>query len=162
MCIAEVSEHSLYYTVIGIIWYCTVMRLEAWVLGALLALLMERPAESSLQEKTIPDHHHALTTPCWAAEEYLMLKECYACPNFQYKTTTECSVTGFVEQVKCATSNKEEYKSCRSVVREKEIFWEFVGSMIIASVVVSLIVIFRQRTLDRRALEKVRKQIESI
>ncbi|CAI9565046.1 unnamed protein product [Staurois parvus] len=101
-------------------------------------------------------------TPCWKTEEFTVSKDCYNCNQFETKTVGQCGVTGFIEQVSCSPSMKVEYKSCRSVAMEKTVFWEFVGIMMVAAVVMSLVVVFRQRTLDRRALEKVRKQIESI
>ncbi|KAM4663221.1 protein JTB [Discoglossus pictus] len=144
--------------------YCSrraVMVTAAWLLAALLVLGWERLAESALPEQKIPDSPSQIT-PCWVVEEYVISKECSACLTFQHKTTSECGITGFVEQVNCSTSKKAEYKRCRSTVREKQLFWEFVGCMIAAALVLALVVVCRQRTLDRRALEKVRKQIESI
>ncbi|KAG8431887.1 hypothetical protein GDO86_019574 [Hymenochirus boettgeri] len=103
-----------------------------------------------------------LSTQCWMAEEFVISKECYGCNEFESKRILECKDTGFIEQVNCAISKKADYKSCRSVEMEKQVFWEFVGCMMGAAVIFSLLVIHRQRTLDLRALEKVRKQIESI
>ncbi|PKK17584.1 ras-related protein Rab-13 [Columba livia] len=78
------------------------------------------------------------------------------------KTLPECSRTGFIEKINCATSKREEYKSCRSAVMEARVFWRFVGSMMCVAAVFAVLVVWRQRVLDRKALEKVRKQIESI
>lgn len=52
--------------------------------------------------------------------------------------------------------------SCRSAVMEARAFWRFEGAMIGVAVIFALLVVCRQRVLDRKALEKVRKQIESI
>ncbi|EMP28212.1 Ras-related protein Rab-13 [Chelonia mydas] len=82
--------------------------------------------------------------------------------NVEEKTMPECSMTGFIEQISCAVSKKEEYKSCRSVVTEARSFWKFEGATICVAVAFALLVMYRQRVLDRKALEKVRKQIESI
>uniref|UniRef100_A0A8C2TU36 Jumping translocation breakpoint n=1 Tax=Coturnix japonica TaxID=93934 RepID=A0A8C2TU36_COTJA len=78
------------------------------------------------------------------------------------KSVPECGPTGFVEKISCAASKRDEYKSCRSAVLESRLFWRFVGSMMAVAAVCSVLVVWRQRALDRRALEKVRKQIESI
>uniref|UniRef100_A0A8D0L3B6 Protein JTB n=1 Tax=Sphenodon punctatus TaxID=8508 RepID=A0A8D0L3B6_SPHPU len=104
-------------------------------------------------------------TPCWQVEEFVVMGECAQCVSFQMKTMPECSATGFVEQINCSSSKKDsppEYKSCRSAVMETRIFWKFEGSMLGLAVLFALLVLCRQRMLDRRALEKVRKQIESI
>ncbi|XP_034648666.1 protein JTB [Trachemys scripta elegans] len=103
-----------------------------------------------------------VATPCWQAEDFVVVLDCAPCTIFQAKTMPECSTTGFIEQINCAVSKKEEYRSCRSVVTEAHSFWKFEGAMICVAVVFALLVMCRQRVLDRKALEKVRKQIESI
>ncbi|XP_069806208.1 protein JTB [Dendropsophus ebraccatus] len=114
------------------------------------------------QEAAVDSDHVVVSAPCWQTEEYTISKDCYSCNQFETKTLGQCGVTGFIEQVACTSTNKSEYKSCRSAPMEKRVFWQFVGVMLAGTVALSLLVISRQRTLDRRALEKVRKQIESI
>lgn len=53
-------------------------------------------------------------------------------------------------------------RRCRSAVMEAQVFWRFVGTMMCVAAVFAVLVVCRQRVLDRKALEKVRKQIESI
>lgn len=45
---------------------------------------------------------------------------------------------------------------------EAHVFWRFVGTMMCIATIFAVLVVCRQRVLDRKALEKVRKQIESI
>lgn len=104
----------------------------------------------------------AETMPCWQMEEFVVLSECALCSDFQTKTLPECSPTGHVERVNCTSSLKNEYKSCRSVKVEEHLFWKFEGSMLALTVLFALLVVSRQKTLDRLVSEKVRKQIESI
>ncbi|XP_061300242.1 protein JTB [Pezoporus flaviventris] len=101
-------------------------------------------------------------TPCWRVEEFVVAQECGPCSGFQMKTVPECSPTGFVERINCAGSKRAEYKSCRSALLDARSFWRFVGSMLGLSGLAALLVLSRQRLLDRRALEKVRKQLEAI
>ncbi|KAG8543702.1 hypothetical protein GDO81_023981 [Engystomops pustulosus] len=54
----------------------------------------------------------AMSTPCWQTEEYTTSKDCYSCTQFESKTLSQCTVTGFIEQVTCTSSSKSEYKSC--------------------------------------------------
>ncbi|XP_030044278.1 protein JTB isoform X2 [Microcaecilia unicolor] len=108
------------------------------------------------------DKTQPVGTPCWHVEEFVVSKECTLCTSFETKTIEKCSTSGFIEKINCVQSNKEETRSCHSALMEKHAFWNFVGAMIGASFLFALVVVFRQRTLDRRALEKVRKQIESI
>ncbi|CAH2327346.1 JTB [Pelobates cultripes] len=138
------------------------MEPAVWVLGALLAVCGHWWAEASLTlEQEIQDKT-AVRSQCWMTEEFTVASDCSICDPFQLKTNSECGVTGFIEQVKCTTIEKTVYKSCRSALMEKLVFWRFVASMIAAAVILTIVVVFRQRTLDRNALEKVRKQIESI
>ncbi|NXT58813.1 JTB protein, partial [Pluvianellus socialis] len=99
---------------------------------------------------------------CWLVEDFVVVQECSRCSGFQVKTVVECFPTGFVEKISCAASKKDEFKSCRSAVLEAHVFWRFVGTMMCVAAVFAVLVVCRQRVLDRKALEKVRKQIESI
>ncbi|XP_064204535.1 protein JTB isoform X1 [Anguilla rostrata] len=105
---------------------------------------------------------HAVTMPCWQVEEFVVSAECAQCNAFQSKTLAACSPTGFVEKINCAKSTKDEYKSCRSALMEERLFWKFEGTMVGLTVLFALVVVARQRSLDRLASEKVRRQIESI
>ncbi|XP_040268221.1 protein JTB [Bufo bufo] len=136
-----------------------------WLLRGVLVLSVHRwvlssPAQD--QKAAAESDPASVSAPCWQREAYTISKDCYSCTQFETKTLDQCSDSGFVEQVACTNSNKSEYKSCRSVPMEKRVFWQFVGLMLAGTVALALLVISRQRTLDRRALEKVRKQIESI
>ncbi|XP_061461751.1 protein JTB isoform X2 [Rhineura floridana] len=101
-------------------------------------------------------------TLCWQSEEFVVTQQCAPCQSFQAKTVPECSATGFVEQINCSDSKKGEFKSCRSIEMEARVFWKFEGAMLGLVAIFALLVVCRQRVLDRKALEKVRKQIESI
>ncbi|XP_067328399.1 protein JTB [Anolis sagrei] len=102
------------------------------------------------------------TTPCWRTGDFVVTLQCAPCTSFQSKTMPECGATGFVEQINCSASKKGEFKSCRSAAMEARLFWKFEGAMLGAAAAFALLVVCRQRLLDRKALEKVRKQIESI
>lgn len=52
--------------------------------------------------------------------------------------------------------------SCRSTVMEEHLFWKFEAAMLALTAVFGILVVVRQRWLDRLASEKVRRQIESI
>ncbi|KAL4701797.1 hypothetical protein H8959_015801 [Pygathrix nigripes] len=71
-------------------------------------------------------------------------------------------VCGYVEKITCSSSKKIEFKSCRSALMEQHLFWKFEGAVVFVALILPCRVIIRQPQLDRKALEKVRKQIESI
>ncbi|XP_029514155.1 protein JTB-like isoform X2 [Oncorhynchus nerka] len=102
-----------------------------------------------------------VTTPCWQMEEFVVAVECSQCNAFQ-SSWAACTQTGYVERINCTKSNKDEYKSCRSTLMEEHLFWKFEGAMLGLTILFALVVVARQRSLDRLASEKVRRQIESI
>ncbi|KAK5884169.1 hypothetical protein CesoFtcFv8_020426 [Champsocephalus esox] len=102
------------------------------------------------------------SAPCWLLEDFVVATECSPCTAFQTTSWASCGPTGFVERVNCTRSNKDEYKSCRSSLLEERLFWRFEASMLVLTLSSSVVVVLRQRLLDRLASEKVRRQIESI
>ncbi|XP_015740010.1 protein JTB isoform X1 [Coturnix japonica] len=137
---------------------CTVCAL----LGAMSAVLSAGMRPVTAMAASEERRSASPATPCWRREEFVVARECGRCSSFELKSVPECGPTGFVEKISCAASKRDEYKSCRSAVLESRLFWRFVGSMMAVAAVCSVLVVWRQRALDRRALEKVRKQIESI
>lgn len=100
--------------------------------------------------------------PCWLLEEFTVTRACLQCNAFETKSYPICSQTGFYERVNCTKSNREESKSCRSSQMEEQSFWHFEAVMLSLTVLFGVVVVTRQRALDRLASEKVRRQIESI
>ncbi|XP_021052255.1 protein JTB [Mus pahari] len=129
-----------------------------WLLCAFTLKLCE--AEAPVREEKLSVSTSA--SPCWLVEEFVVTEECTPCSNFQIKTTPECGSTGYVEKITCSSSKRNEFKSCRSALLEQHLFWKFEGIVVAVALVFACLVIVRQRQLDRKALEKVRKQIESI
>ncbi|XP_027891738.1 protein JTB isoform X1 [Xiphophorus couchianus] len=103
-----------------------------------------------------------VVAPCWLLENFVVLEECNSCTDFNTKTQTVCRETGYVELVNCTKTSRQEYKSCRSALMEDHLFWKFEAAMLALTVVFAVLVVIRQRWLDRLASEKVRRQIESI
>uniref|UniRef100_A0A3P8TKE1 Protein JTB n=1 Tax=Amphiprion percula TaxID=161767 RepID=A0A3P8TKE1_AMPPE len=104
----------------------------------------------------------SVITPCWLLEEFVVTGECVRCNDFDSKSQAACRQTGYVEKVNCTKSSREEYKSCRSALMEEHLFWKFEAAMLGLTVLFAVLVVVRQRWLDRLASEKVRRQIESI
>ncbi|XP_030202604.1 protein JTB isoform X2 [Gadus morhua] len=109
------------------------------------------------EEKTAATR--ASDAPCWQLEDFVVTVECSQCST---KPWAACEQTGYVETVNCSKSNREEYKSCRSALMEEVLFWRMEGVVLGLMVLLALVVVARQRSLDRLASEKVRRQIESI
>ncbi|XP_066218521.1 protein JTB [Saccopteryx leptura] len=130
-----------------------------WLLSVFMFTLKLCQAEAPVREEKLSVSTSSL--PCWQVEEFVA-EECTPCSNFQAKTILECSSTGFVEKITCHLSKRIEFKSCRWALMEQHLFWKFEGAVVGMALVFACLVIVRQRQLDRKALEKVRKQIESI
>ncbi|KAK2494637.1 hypothetical protein MC885_003004 [Smutsia gigantea] len=118
-----------------------------WLLCAVTLKLCQ--AEAPVREEKLSVS--ASDLPCWLVGEFVVAEECAPCSSFQAKTTPECGSTGYVEKI-----------TCRSALMEQHLFWKFEGAVVGVALVFACLVIVRQRQLDRKALEKVRKQIESI
>ncbi|KAL7382518.1 hypothetical protein ABVT39_023648 [Epinephelus coioides] len=103
-----------------------------------------------------------VVAPCWLLEEFVVTVECSPCNAFQTRSWSSCTLTGYVERVNCTKTNRDEYKSCRSTVMEEHLFWKFEAAMLALTAIFAILVVVRQRWLDRLASEKVRRQIESI
>ncbi|NP_001135018.1 JTB protein precursor [Salmo salar] len=136
-------------------------------LFSILTLLLVVPASLSVHGANSGKEYPTteISTPslhCWQEEEFSILTECARCNPFQMKSWAPCARTGFIENINCAKSNKVEYKSCRSSRMDESLFWRFEGIMMCLTVVLVLVVIARQRTLDHLASEKVSRQILSI
>ncbi|XP_045838499.1 protein JTB [Meles meles] len=129
-----------------------------WLLCAFTLQLGQAEAPAPAEKRSVS----ASAPPCWLAEEFAVAEECAPCSHFQAKTTPECGSTGYVEKITCSSSKRNEFKSCRSALMEQRLFWKFEGAIVGVALVFACLVIIRQRQLDRKALEKVRKQIESI
>ncbi|XP_049638312.1 protein JTB [Suncus etruscus] len=129
-----------------------------WLLCAATLTLSHAEAPGGVEKLSVS----TADLPCWLVEEFVLTEECSPCSSFQAKTTPECGATGYVEKVTCSSSKKNEFKSCRSALMERHLFWKFEGIVVGVALVFACLVIVRQRQLDQKALEKVRKQIESI
>ncbi|EHB07785.1 Protein JTB [Heterocephalus glaber] len=129
-----------------------------WLLCA-VALKLCR-AEAPVREEKLSVS--TSTLPCWLVEEFVVAEECTPCSTFQAKTISECGSTGYIEKITCSASKRNEFKSCRSALMEQHLFWKFEGAVVGVALIFACLVVIRQRQLDRKALEKVRKQIESI
>ncbi|XP_028837754.1 protein JTB-like isoform X2 [Denticeps clupeoides] len=130
------------------------------VCALLLAAATPSAAAAAVQRQR--DTAEPLRDPCWQKEEVVVLAECAPCDRIQMKWWSVCHSTGFIQKVQCVRSEKIDFKSCISTGMEEMAFWRFEGTMMGLTVLFVLLVISRQRALDRIVSEKVRRQIESL
>eukprot|EP00062_Callorhinchus_milii_P014065 gi/632962843/ref/XP_007897549.1/ PREDICTED: protein JTB [Callorhinchus milii] len=122
-----------------------------WSMFTLLRLCEAAPPQSQINTSS------SLPRPCWETDEYSIIRECTECSDHEKTMHIECTLTGFVEEIKCVSDQR--YRSCHSVEMEELKFWKFEGVMFLVGIVFSIIVVFRQRILDRRAEKKVLQQL---
>ncbi|KAM4600948.1 protein JTB-like [Polymixia lowei] len=95
-------------------------------------------------------------------KELAVVMECFQCTPFQMRSWLPCQPTGFIEEVICHQSNTVDHRSCHSRHSEEWFFWRFEGGVMVLTLVFVLLVLRRQRTLDRLAAEKVQRQVQSV
>lgn len=105
--------------------------------------------------------NESTSSDCWDKEDYYVKQECIPCSEFEKKSghIYACSLTGFKEIVACAKSG-DVHRSCNKIpYLEERKFWIFEGSMTLLFLLSATAVMMRQRTLDRRTINKIHKQI---
>ncbi|UJR22330.1 hypothetical protein I4U23_025392 [Adineta vaga] len=102
------------------------------------------------------------TFPCYLTETVDLVESCQKCDAFSKRSNAMgCSPTGFRELLFCPQSNIKVYRSCPIPVRvQKERFWYFQGVTFCLSILSIFSVYFRQKTLDKHMVEKIKRQIE--
>lgn len=101
------------------------------------------------------------TASCWTREHFTILDNCHVCSDFESKSSefSVCYKTGYKEKVNCEKEG-EVFRSCERVVWiEERKFWTFEGCMLVAGVLSGLIVVYRQRQIDQRMIQRIQKQI---
>lgn len=91
-----------------------------------------------------------------------VLGECTPCIEQQKRWQVEqCGETGLHKKFRCK-DGKEEFFSCsRAKSVEERQFWMFEGIVFTIGLLSYIIVIMRQRKLDREALQRIRRQVSS-
>ncbi|KAF3833416.1 hypothetical protein F7725_024620 [Dissostichus mawsoni] len=101
------------------------------------------------EEKTTVKQQSA---PCWLLEDFVVTAECSPCTAFQDHVLGVLRADGLR-----GASQLHQIQQGR-----ERLFWRFEASMLVLTLSSSVVVVLRQRLLDRLASEKVRRQIESI
>jgi len=103
------------------------------------------------------------TKQCWENDNSEILEECQKCTTFEIKVQDYCQKTGYREKVKCVFEKiapKELYHSCPKVTwLEERNFWTFQSLSMFFGGASYLVVIWRQKRLDKLLIDKVHKQI---
>lgn len=100
--------------------------------------------------------------PCYLTETVDVVDSCTKCSAFNIRSKAMgCSPTGFRESVFCPQSNIKVYRTCPvPLYVQKERFWYFEGAMFCISLLSIISVYWRQKTLDKQMIERIKRQIE--
>lgn len=101
------------------------------------------------------------TSMCWLSESHLVKEPCSPCSDFEQVSQHQsaCQNTGYKELVKCEFSG-EVYRSC-IVLNDSRSFWSFQFFTMLFGFVGYCLIQWRNRQLDRKMLERLRRQLQS-
>lgn len=102
------------------------------------------------------------TSMCWLNENHLVKVPCSPCSDFETVAghmQSACQNTGYKELVKCEFSG-EVFRSC-IVLNDSRSFWSFQFSTMLLGFVGYCLIQWRNRQLDRKMLERLRRQLQS-
>lgn len=99
---------------------------------------------------------------CWLNENHLVKEPCSPCSDFEtagHLQNSACQNTGYKELVRCEFSG-EVFRSC-IVLNDSRSFWSFQFSTMLIGFVGYCLIQWRNRQLDRKMLERLRRQLQS-
>ena len=101
------------------------------------------------------------TSMCWLNEDHLIKQPCSPCTDFEQVSQHQnaCVNTGYKELVKCKFSG-EVYRSC-IMLNDSRSFWSFQFTVMLFSFVGFCLIQLRNKQLDRKMLERLRRQLQS-
>ncbi|XP_044734882.1 protein JTB [Chrysoperla carnea] len=139
------------------------MLLGITLLGALTILVLV--VESNWTD-TGPRHYKNFpavenNSTCWLTQKYEVINDCHPCTEFEIASRSigVCIHTHFKEVLKCANGETVTRSCDRVAWLDERNFWTFEALMFFASVISTLFVRIRRKTLDRRALQRVQRQL---
>ncbi|XP_026466319.1 protein JTB-like [Ctenocephalides felis] len=98
---------------------------------------------------------------CWLKEDYEVIQDCHPCTELEIKSRSigVCIHTHNKELLRCA-SGETVTRSCDRVAwLDERNFWAFEALMFVSAFITCLISSSRRHTLDRRALQRVQRQL---
>lgn len=101
------------------------------------------------------------TSMCWLNENHLIKIPCSPCTESEQisKHQIACLNTGYKELIKCEFSG-EVYRSC-IVLNDSHSFWTFQFSAMLISLIGYCLLQLRNKQLDRKMLERLKRQLQS-
>lgn len=98
---------------------------------------------------------------CKTNEEFEIIKDCHPCTAFEIASKSQgvCIHTHYKEILRCK-SGETVTKSCDRVAwLDEKNYWTFQGSLLIVGVLSTFLSFLRQKSLDRKTMLKVQRQL---
>ena len=96
---------------------------------------------------------------CWENEKHKIIENCDKCSKFLRKTLLACKVTGYIEKIECANFGVVSRSCDVPHDVQKRHFWLFEFFVMIFLSMSTVIVLRRKNFLDKKATERVRRQL---
>ncbi|XP_055303295.1 protein JTB [Sitodiplosis mosellana] len=128
-------------------------------IATIIVLIVESHwTESSPRRKFVIENN----STCYLREEFEIIRDCHPCTDFEIASKSQgvCVHTHNKEVLRCK-SGETVSRSCDKVawVDERN-FWTFEGILLVVSALSTSVTFLRQRSLDRKVMLKVQRQLE--
>ena len=122
---------------------------------------LDKPKAANKSKEETNSEKLENTSMCWLNENHLIKEPCSPCSDFETAAPHQsaCQNTGYKELVKCEFSG-EVYRSC-IVLNDSHSFWSFQFATMLVGFVGYCLIQWRNRQLDRKMLERLRRQLQS-
>lgn len=120
-----------------------------------------RIAPSYSQYPSIQKEEVQTINECYLTEPVEIITLCEKCTAYERRSKPKvCLPTGFKEVVLCSKSNVKTIRSCQIPIHvQRKTFWLFEGVMLLVALFAVVNVHFRQKTLDKQMIDRIRRQI---
>ncbi|CAF3243686.1 unnamed protein product [Rotaria socialis] len=132
------------------------------ILFVILSILFfARIVPSYSKHSSMKNSDEQLTSECYLSEPVDVLTLCQKCTLYERRSKAKaCLPTGYKELILCSKSNIKTIRSCPMPIHvQRQNFWLFESVMFIFALFAMANVNFRQKTLDKQMIERIKRQI---
>ena len=118
-------------------------------------------SQSVPSSNTSTEKEYLIGSNCYLTESVEIIETCRKCTAFERRSQAiGCSPSGFKELVLCSTSQTKTFRSCPIPANiQKHQFWLFEFVIFLIGLASIATVHYRQKTLDKQMVEKIKRQI---
>lgn len=127
-------------------------------IATIIVLIVESRWTESPRRKFIIENN----STCYLREEYEIISDCHPCTDFEIASKSQgvCIHTHNKEVLRCK-SGETVSRSCDKVAWiDERNYWTFEGVLLVIGALSTGITVLRKRSLDRKVMLKVQRQLE--